>query len=252
MRGEPGPQLGVARHIDQGEELAERGVERLPVPHRLYRSGSLQQRDRVPADVRGDDARTAHGDVASGPVLPQRGRTPRRGPGRGPASGGRGSRTAVRAGPRLGRGRRVRMTDTTALAATHSHVDDAGAKLLLVGDQKQLAAVGAGGGMELLAGAGARYEHSDARRFTADWERAASLRLALAQHHAPARLPRRPATGRVRAGVLRCPTGRPPDGRNPMSRASIRPRSSQRLSPPLRSSRYGPRPTPRAVTQHEG
>ncbi|MCE0763371.1 relaxase domain-containing protein [Pseudonocardia kujensis] len=69
------------------------------------------------------------------------------------------------------------MTDTPALAAIHERVDAAGAKLLLVGDHKQLAAVGAGGGMDLLAGAGARYELSDARRFTADWERAASLRL---------------------------------------------------------------------------
>ncbi|WP_425438553.1 AAA family ATPase [Pseudonocardia oroxyli] len=69
------------------------------------------------------------------------------------------------------------MTDTTALAAIHTHVDNAGAKLLLVGDHKQLAAVGAGGGMELLAGAGAHYELADARRFTAEWERAASLRL---------------------------------------------------------------------------
>ncbi|MCF7552169.1 MobF family relaxase [Pseudonocardia sp. WMMC193] len=69
------------------------------------------------------------------------------------------------------------MTDTTALAAIHTHVDNAGAKLLLVGDHKQLAAVGAGGSMEMLAGAGARYELADARRFSAEWERAASLRL---------------------------------------------------------------------------
>ncbi|SDH19404.1 MobF family relaxase [Pseudonocardia oroxyli] len=69
------------------------------------------------------------------------------------------------------------MTDTPALAAIHQRVDAAGAKLLLVGDHKQLAAVGAGGGMDLLAGSGARYELSDARRFTEDWERAASLRL---------------------------------------------------------------------------
>jgi len=69
------------------------------------------------------------------------------------------------------------MTDTPALAAVHQRVDAAGAKLLLVGDHKQLAAVGAGGGMDLLAGSGARYELSDARRFTEDWERAASLRL---------------------------------------------------------------------------
>ncbi|MFB9744689.1 MobF family relaxase [Pseudonocardia sulfidoxydans] len=69
------------------------------------------------------------------------------------------------------------MTDTPALAAIHRHVDAAGAKMLLVGDHKQLAAVGAGGGMDLLANAGARYELAEARRFTADWERAASLRL---------------------------------------------------------------------------
>ena len=69
------------------------------------------------------------------------------------------------------------MTDTSALAAIHRHVDRAGAKLLLVGDHRQLAAVGAGGGMDLLATAGARYELADARRFTQPWERQASLRL---------------------------------------------------------------------------
>ncbi|GAA3242489.1 hypothetical protein GCM10017691_46620 [Pseudonocardia petroleophila] len=69
------------------------------------------------------------------------------------------------------------MTDTPALAAIHRHAAAAGAKLLLVGDHRQLAAVGAGGGMELLATAGARYELAEARRFTAEWEREASLRL---------------------------------------------------------------------------
>jgi hypothetical protein len=69
------------------------------------------------------------------------------------------------------------MTDTPALAAIHRHVDGAGAKLLLVGDHKQLAAVGAGGGMDLLAQAGARYELAEARRFDHDWEGSASLRL---------------------------------------------------------------------------
>ena len=69
------------------------------------------------------------------------------------------------------------MTDTAALAEIHKHADAAGAKLLLVGDHRQLAAVGAGGGMDLLAGAGARYELAEARRFTHDWEREASLRL---------------------------------------------------------------------------
>ena len=69
------------------------------------------------------------------------------------------------------------MTDTAALSAIHRHVDDAGAKLLLVGDHKQLAAVGAGGAMDLLAGSGSRYELAEARRFTEGWERATSLQL---------------------------------------------------------------------------
>ena len=69
------------------------------------------------------------------------------------------------------------MTDTGALAAIHQHANTAGAKLLLVGDHRQLAAVGAGGAMDLLASAGSRYELADARRFTAEWERDASLRL---------------------------------------------------------------------------
>jgi hypothetical protein len=51
------------------------------------------------------------------------------------------------------------------------------AKLLLVGDHRQLAAVGAGGGMDLIAASGARYVLAEARRFTHDWEREASLRL---------------------------------------------------------------------------
>ena len=70
------------------------------------------------------------------------------------------------------------MTDTPALAAIHGHVDAAGAKLLLVGDPRQLAAIGAGGGMDLINTAGgARYELNEARRFSQAWEREASLRL---------------------------------------------------------------------------
>jgi hypothetical protein len=69
------------------------------------------------------------------------------------------------------------MTDTAALAEVHRHVERAGAKLLLVGDHRQLAAVGAGGGMDLLAQAGGRYELAEARRFREGWEREASLRL---------------------------------------------------------------------------
>jgi conjugative relaxase-like TrwC/TraI family protein len=69
------------------------------------------------------------------------------------------------------------MTDTAALAAIHFYADTAGAKLLLVGDHRQLAAVGAGGGMDLIAASGARYELAEARRFTHDWEKDATLQL---------------------------------------------------------------------------
>ena len=69
------------------------------------------------------------------------------------------------------------MADTTDLAAIHHHVTAAGAKLLLTGDHRQLAAVGAAGGMQLAAESAPSYELSEARRFTQLWERAASLRL---------------------------------------------------------------------------
>ena len=86
------------------------------------------------------------------------------------------------------------MANTADLARIHHHVREAGAKLLLTGDHRQLAAVGAGGGMELMAGAGAAYELTEVRRFNADWERAASLRLrdgdqrVLADYHKHGRL----------------------------------------------------------------
>lgn len=48
---------------------------------------------------------------------------------------------------------------------------------------------------------------------------------ALAQHHPPPRLPRRPTADRVRSRVLRCPTERPTPGRNPIARASGRTRA---------------------------
>jgi conjugative relaxase-like TrwC/TraI family protein len=69
------------------------------------------------------------------------------------------------------------MADTAQLGAIHRMARDTGAKLLLTGDHRQLAAVGAVGGMELAAESGAAYELSEARRFTHAWERDASLRL---------------------------------------------------------------------------
>ena len=88
------------------------------------------------------------------------------------------------------------MADTGDLTAIHEHCRAAGAKLLLVGDHRQLAAVGAAGGMELVADAvgGLRHELTETRRFSAAWEGGASLRLrdrdqtVLAEYHKHGRL----------------------------------------------------------------
>ena len=69
------------------------------------------------------------------------------------------------------------MVTTADLAAIHAQATRAGAKLLLTGDHKQLAAVGAGGVMDLLTATAPSYELADARRFTQPWEREATLRL---------------------------------------------------------------------------
>ena len=69
------------------------------------------------------------------------------------------------------------MTNTADLAAIHDIAGDAGAKLLLVGDHRQLAAVGAAGGMDMIARISPAHELTEARRFTQPWERDASLRL---------------------------------------------------------------------------
>ena len=86
------------------------------------------------------------------------------------------------------------MADTTALAKIHEHCRSADAKILLTGDHRQLAAVGAAGGMELVAAHGVRHELAETRRFTADWEGPASLRLrdrdqsVLSEYHKHGRL----------------------------------------------------------------
>jgi conjugative relaxase-like TrwC/TraI family protein len=69
------------------------------------------------------------------------------------------------------------MASTADLTAIRQHAAAAGAKLLLTGDHRQLAAVGAAGGMRLVADSGSTYELAEVRRFTATWERQASLRL---------------------------------------------------------------------------
>jgi conjugative relaxase-like TrwC/TraI family protein len=86
------------------------------------------------------------------------------------------------------------MADTAQLAAVYRRVEAAGGKLLLVGDHRQLAAVGAGGALDLVADAGPSYELAEARRFTHDWERAASLRL---RAHDPAVIEEYHRQGRI-------------------------------------------------------
>ncbi|MEJ7716372.1 MAG: AAA family ATPase, partial [Thermoleophilaceae bacterium] len=69
------------------------------------------------------------------------------------------------------------MTSTPDLAAIHQRCQTAGAKLLLVGDPRQLAAVGPAGALADVAERGIRYELAEVRRFTHGWEGPASLAL---------------------------------------------------------------------------
>lgn len=69
------------------------------------------------------------------------------------------------------------MASTTQLVAVRDRCRRAGAKLLLVGDPKQLGPVGPGGALADLTGHAETYELVEVRRFRAGWERAASLDL---------------------------------------------------------------------------
>ncbi|MGI8685366.1 MAG: AAA family ATPase [Acidimicrobiales bacterium] len=69
------------------------------------------------------------------------------------------------------------MVATTDLARLVAAVVEAQAKLVLVGDHRQLGAVGAGGLFRLLVADTAAAELTDARRFVEPWEAAATLRL---------------------------------------------------------------------------
>ncbi|WP_210032628.1 MobF family relaxase [Pseudonocardia parietis] len=69
------------------------------------------------------------------------------------------------------------MASTGDLVEIVRRCDAAGAKLLLVGDLRQLGAVGPGGGMSDIAERGITYELGEVRRFAAEWERTASLSL---------------------------------------------------------------------------
>src|SRR5215470_10071103 len=63
------------------------------------------------------------------------------------------------------------------LAALVDHVARNGSKLVLAGDQEQLAAVEGGGAMMLLADRLGYVQLAEPVRFAAAWEREASLRL---------------------------------------------------------------------------
>ncbi|WP_181779357.1 MobF family relaxase [Pseudonocardia pini] len=69
------------------------------------------------------------------------------------------------------------MASTADLAAIRRRVSAADGKVLLLGDPRQLAAVGPGGALADLADRGITYRLAEVRRFSETWEREASLRL---------------------------------------------------------------------------
>ena len=69
------------------------------------------------------------------------------------------------------------MISITHLAAITEYAARNRCKLILAGDQEQLAAVEGGGAMTLLADRLGYVQLAEPVRFTAAWERAASLRL---------------------------------------------------------------------------
>jgi conjugative relaxase-like TrwC/TraI family protein len=69
------------------------------------------------------------------------------------------------------------MVSTSDLDAIRRRVETAGARLVLTGDPRQLAAVEAGGALDLLDGHAETFHLSEVRRFEAPWERHASLAL---------------------------------------------------------------------------
>jgi conjugative relaxase-like TrwC/TraI family protein len=89
------------------------------------------------------------------------------------------------------------MASTADLAALVGHVRQSGGKLVLVGDDHQLGAVGAGGLFATLVADREPLELSTVRRFSAAWERAASLRLRAGD---PAILPAYARHGRILGG----------------------------------------------------
>ncbi|MDQ3432482.1 MAG: relaxase domain-containing protein, partial [Actinomycetota bacterium] len=69
------------------------------------------------------------------------------------------------------------MSGTDELARISALVEQGGGKLLYTGDHHQLASVQSGGMLDLLAKDNGAYELESVRRFKADWEKQASIRL---------------------------------------------------------------------------
>jgi hypothetical protein len=69
------------------------------------------------------------------------------------------------------------MVSTEDIKAVRKIVEAKGARLVLSGDQEQLSSVEAGGVLGILDGYAETYRLTDVRRFAAEWEAAASLRL---------------------------------------------------------------------------
>ena len=90
------------------------------------------------------------------------------------------------------------MSGTDELDAISTLVEAAGAKLVYAGDHGQLAAVGAGGMLELLVRDAGPIELTEIHRFTHAWEREASMRLRAGD---PDVLAEYDAHGRIRGGT---------------------------------------------------
>jgi len=86
------------------------------------------------------------------------------------------------------------MVGTSDFEAIRARVDAAGARMVVTGDPRQLGPVEAGGAMGLLDGHAETFTLTEVRRFTHNWERAASLAIrdgatdALAEYDRHARL----------------------------------------------------------------
>ena len=139
------------------------------------------------------------------------------------------------------------MISITHLAVLAEYAARNRCKLVLAGDQEQLAAVEGGGAMTLLADRLGYVQLAEPVRFTAAWERGASLRLRTRRRHRPGRVrparpdPRRaarPGHGPGRPRLCRQLPGRaecPADGRGLGPLPGTLPADPRRPHPPRRS-----------------